>query len=308
MKPRERVLRIVRYILAQPYKLTRKDLQDKFDVGKDAIDDDIKAIKDAGINFQQDKPLYRCAIFPDPAFDELRYLQPLTEIERGKISRILHDSMGSSKEATYLTKKLASLYDFQQLGLNALRRPALERLSLLEAAQKDKKQIILVNYRSNSNKIKDRLVEAFDIQADLDTVQAFDPNESSKEKRIKHFKLSRIERIQITDTPWQHETKHHRRATDVFRIAMDNQILVSLNMDVYAYNSLIDNYPKAKGDCMSGTLPNTFNFQSRVNPQFLGLVNFIMNNAGHVEIISPEGLKDRVRERARALIKSLDDT
>jgi len=308
MKHRERVLRVVRYILAQPHTHTRKDLQKKFNVGKDTIDDDIKAIRDAGINFQQDKPQYRCAIFPDPAFDELRYLQPLTAVERGKISRVLHDSMGSSKEATYLTKKLASLYDFQQLGLNALRRPALERIGQLETAQKEKRQIILVNYRSNSNEIKDRLVEAFDIQPELDTVQAYAPNETVREKRIKHFKLSRIERIRITDTPWQHETKHHRRATDVFRIAMDNQVLVCLNMDVYAYNSMIDNYPKAKADCVPGSVPNTFHFQSRVNPQFLGLVNFIMNNAGHVEIISPEGLKDKVRERARALLKSLDET
>jgi len=148
-------------------------------------------------------------------------------------------------------------------------------------------------------------VEAFDIQPELDTVQAYAPNEPIREKRIKHFKLSRIERIQITDTPWQHETKHHRKATDVFRIAMDNQVLVCLNIDVYAYNSMIDNYPKAKADCMPGAVPNTFNFQSRVNPEFLGLSNFIMNNAGHVEIISPESLKEKVRERAKMLLDSL---
>lgn len=308
MKPRERVLRVLLLLLSRPYRYTRKELCDHFNIGKDGIDDDITAIRAADINFVQDKRkgFYRCAIIPDTYCKELTHLQTLTELERSKISNLLHRHMGSSKEATYLTKKLESLYDFQQLGLNALRRPALERLDNLEHAKKHKKQVVLINYRSNSNIIKDRQVEAFDIKADLDTVQALDPNESDKEKQIKHFKLSRIERIQITDTPWLHESKHRSKPTDVFRIAMDDQVMVHLSMDVYAYNSLIDNYPTAKGVCLAGSTPNTFDFQDRVNPEFLGLVNFIMNNAGHVEILGPTSLKEKVRERAKALLDSLE--
>ena len=307
MKPRERVLRVLLLLLSRPYRYSRKELCTHFNVGKDGIDDDITAIRAADINFVQEKNgQYRCAIEPDAHCKELSHLQTLTELERSRISDILHRSMGSTKEANYLTKKLDSLYDFQQLGLNALRRPALERLDNLEYARKNKKQVVLINYRSNSNVIKDRQVEAFDIKVDLDTVQALDPNESNKEKQIKHFKLSRIERIQITDTPWQYESKHRSKPTDVFRIAMDDQVMVHLSMDVYAYNSLIDNYPTAKGACIAGSAPNTFDFQDRVNPEFLGLVNFIMNNAGHVEILGPEILKEKVRERANLLLTNLD--
>ena len=306
MKPRERVLRVLLLLLSRPYRYSRKELCTHFGVGKDAIDDAITAIKLADINFVQKKNgAYKCAIIPDAYCKELRHLQTLTELERSKISNLLHRNLGSTKEADYLTKKLESLYDFQQLGLNALRRPALERLDNLEYARKHKKQVVLINYRSNSNVIKDRQVEAFDIKADLDTVQALDPNENNKEKKIKHFKLSRIERIRITEIPWQYESKHRSKPTDVFRLAMDHQVMVHLIMDVYAYNSLIDNYPTARGICRAGAVPNTFNFQDRVNPEFLGLVNFIMNNAGHVEILGPEGLKEKVRERARLLLDSL---
>jgi len=304
MLPRERVLKVLLRILARPYRYTRRDLWKHFRVSKSAIDEDILAIKAAGIVFDQNK-LYRCAILPDPKFDELRYLQSLTSEERAKIGNLLNQGL-SQKEAFYLQQKLSSLYDFQQLGLNALRRPALEKLNLLESARKKELQVLLEKYRSNSNKIKDRVVEVFDINPELDTLQAFDPEEKSKDKQIKHFKLSRIERVHITDIPWANKTKHTIKPTDVFRIAKGGQKMVELKMDVYAYNSLIDNYPKAKGECMTGSENNTFHFQTKVNPDFLGLINFIMNNAGHVEVISPPELKEKVRERVNILLKDLE--
>jgi len=305
MKARERVLRMLLRVLARPYIYTRRELRNHFDVSEDTMRDDIRAIKAAGIKFEQETSgRYRCAVLPDTQFDELRYLQSLTEEERGRIGNLLNQYL-PKREAFYLKQKLSSLYDFQQLGLNALRRPALEKLNLLESAKKKELQVIFENYRSNSNEIKDRILEVFEITPELDTVQAFDPEEKRTDKQIKHFKLSRIERVRITDTPWTNKAKHKIKTTDVFRIAMNNQKMVHLKMDVYAYNSLIDNYPKAKGECMPGTEQNTFDFQSKVNPKFLGLTNFIMNNAGHVEIISPMELKEKVRERVNILLESL---
>ena len=301
MTPRERVIRVLLRILANPYQYSRRELATYFDWSKDTIDEDIQAIKNAGVNFvQKKKGKHPCAIEPDPQFDELRYLQPLTDADKAQIGRAL--DYCNKKDAFYLKKKLSSLYDFQQLGLNALRRPALERLNQLEAAKKNKKRVKLERYRSNSNVIRDRPAEVFKVDPELDTLQAFDP----EDRKIKHFKLSRIERVHITDTPWQYENKHIEKPTDVFRIAKGGQKIVQLKIDVYAYNSLIDNYPKAKGECDPGIESNTFDFQCKVNPEFLGLINFIMNNAGHVEILSPIELKEKVRERINILLKDLE--
>jgi len=162
----------------------------------------------------------------------------------------------------------------------------------------------LEKYRSNSNDIRDRQVEVFDVDPELDMVQAYDPEEKRKDRQNKHFKLSRINRVINTNNPWQYKNKHDIKPTDVFRIAMANQVRVELNMDVYAYNSLIDNYPLAKGRCDDGSELNTFYFQAKVNPEFLGLINFIMNR--HVDIISPPELKDEVRKRINKLLKDLD--
>ena len=185
MTPRERVLRVLLRLLAYPYRYTRRDLWEHFEVGKDAIDDDILAIKAAGVNFDQEKKgLYRCAILPDPKFDELRYLQSMTDADQARISSALNKYYGS-KEVNYLNGKLSTLYDFQKLGLNALRKPALEKLNNLEASRKNEKQVILKNYRSNSNEIKDRRVEVFDIDTELEMIQAYDTEETRPNRQNK---------------------------------------------------------------------------------------------------------------------------
>lgn len=303
MKPRELVIKVLLKILSAPNRVTKKDIAKHIQKSVSSVDEYIDAIENAGINITKEKIKGKnyYAIEPDDQFDELKYLLPLSDADMAQIGRALNYI--KKEDAFYLKKKLASLYDFQKLGLNALRKPNLEKLNQLAFAEKNQKQVVLKNYRSNSNKIKDRQVEVFKVDPELDTLQAFDPIDL----KVKHFKLSRITRVEQTEIPWQFKDKHDERPTDVFRIAMGNQIMVELNMDVYAYNSLIDNYSLARGKCDEGIKPNTFYFQSKVNPQFLGLINFIMNNAGHVEIISPPKLKEKVRERINLLLKNLNN-
>ena len=148
MTPRERVLRVLLRILAHPYRFTKRDLAEHFDMSKDAIKEDIEAMVNIGLHFDQDNK-YRCAVIPDRQFQELKHLQSLSDDEKSRIGGLLNQYL-PGKEALYLKNKLDSLYDFQQLGLRALRRPALERIDVLERAKKEKLRVILKNYRSNS--------------------------------------------------------------------------------------------------------------------------------------------------------------
>jgi len=300
MTPRERVIRVLMKIISNPYRFTRKDLADTFNNGNvGAISDDIVILKNINIGFvQEKKPPYRIAIIPDHHLKELKHLLPLTEEDRAKISRALHQ-FSSKKDAMYLNNKLSSLYDFQKLGLQALRRPALEKIDRLEAGKVHEHQVIIENYRSNSNTIKDRRVEPFHIDPELDTLQAYDVD---KEKNA-HFKLSRIDRVIQTDDPWIFKEAHRYKYTDVFRIANNDKILVQLQLDVWGYNVLIENYPKAKNDITPGADPNSFEFQSHVNAKFLGIIPFIMGNAEHVAIIHPASLQEAVWEAAENILK-----
>jgi predicted DNA-binding transcriptional regulator YafY len=299
MTPRERAIRVLLRILSHPYRYTKRDLAEHFEVSKDTIKEDIIAIQNTGLHFEQDSK-YRCAVIPDRQFKELKHLQSLTEDDRFKIGEALNHRL-SSKDALYLKNKLASLYNFQQLGLRALRRPALERIDALEKAKKQKLLVILEKYKSNSNSIRDRLVEPFHIDPELDTLQAFDVDSDS----TRHFKLSRIERVKLMETPWSFEPRHEHKYTDVFRIANNHQVPIHLRLQVYAYNALIEAYPKALSEVMPGAKSETFDFETKVNCDFLGLMNFIMGNFKFIEIIAPQQLKDRVEDHAKEILEKM---
>ncbi len=301
MTARERTLRILVKILAHPYRFTRQDLADEFNEGYvDAISGDIKALKNADIGFSQEKkPPYRLAIIPDRRLKELKHLLPLNVDDRSRIRSLLNQYM-SKKDALYLNNKLDSLYDFQKLGLRALQRPALEKIDLLENAKQKERLVIIERYHSNnSNSITDRRVEPFHIDPELDTLQAYD----TEKKKVSHFRLSRIERVVPTDIAWAFKSKHDYKYTDVFRIADNDQVLVQLRLKVWGYNALVEAFPKARAEITPGSQPNTFEFQSKVNGQFLGLINFIMGNADNVEVLHPDRLKERICEEAKKVLE-----
>ncbi len=300
MLSRERILRLLLTLIDRPYQFSRRDLAKKYSCSKNTIDEDIKNIKIVGLYFNQDEQ-NKCAIIPDRTFKELEYLMPLSKEEQFSVTQAIDKFFANNKKANSLKNKIRSLYDFQRLGIRALRRPEIEKFDRLKHAKKNKLLVILENYRSNSNQIKDRKVEAFHVTAEHGTIQAFD----IEDQAVRHFKLNRFKRIQITGIPWQFEKHHDYKYTDVFRIANNNKINVELIIDVYAFNALMENYPQARGDISEGIEPNTFHFQSDINEGFLGLTNFILGNRGHVKILAPDNLKAHIINEARKIINLL---
>lgn len=299
--PRERVISILTRILAQPYHFTQGRLADDYGKSKKVIREDLDAIRSAGITVEiESAPYYRIGIIPDRTFKELAQFQSLTDSERQQIILSIRNKY-SSKHADAIERKLASLYDFQKLGLRALRRPMLDRIDQLEAAKRTQQQVLLVNYRSNTSPIRDRTVEPFHVDPELDTLQAFE----LESKSSKHFKLSRIERVVILDQGWTHQNRHILKPTDVFRIADPNQEWVHLKLNVRAYNLLIEAFPKALSEVSESAVPGYFEFESKVNHQFFGLLEFVLSNFQHLEILEPASLKVRVREQATIILENI---
>lgn len=241
---------------------------------------------------------------PKSEFKELKHLQSLTEEEKNSLKYLI-DKEYSSTKARVLKNKLDSLYDFQKLGLRALRAPKLTLLDNLEAARTKRCCVRLINYRStNSNEVRDRIVEPFDVDPELDTLQAYDYDR----KKQRHFVLSRIERVEVlVDKPWVFDYLHHKLSTDVFRIAQDQQQRVHLRLDVYAFNNLIERFPQAQSHLQPDAEINFYDFDCPVNSNFYGLLDFILGNVGHIKIYHPEALREAVRAKAKTLIESLED-
>lgn len=295
--PKERSLKILIRILQRPYAYTKKDLAKHFGLSTDAISDYITAFKNVGIEPDFDER-FRYAIIPGEGFKELNKLRSLTDSEKASISRAL-DKISIDKQS--IMNKLDSLYDFQKLGLRTLRKPELRKIDLLQQSKEEKKQVKLVNYHSNSNDVKDRTVECIHIDTEGGMVQVFDP----EKKDVRHFKLRRIERVEILDEPWANEKRHFIKYTDVFRIADNNKVRVHLILDVFSYNYLIDLFPQSKAHIQPGVEEHTYDFEGEVNHQFLGLIPFIMSNAGHVKIGYPNELIEVVKKKANQILQEI---
>ena len=173
---------------------------------------------------------------------------------------------------------------------------------VFSVVNENREQVILENYRSRSNQIRDRLVEPFHVDPEKDTLQAYDV----EQKDSRHYRLSRIERVHLTGQPWQYKNDHRAKITDVFRIADNDQVPVHLHLDVFAYNSLTEEFPLTITYIDPGTESNTFELQCSVNHEFKGIQNFIMSNAQHVDIIYPVELRERVKEEAKKILGKLN--
>lgn len=288
-----RLLKIMRALLEQPYRYTRKELADIYGVHADTIKQDFEVFKTAGFDLDHNRQ-YRYAFKADKPFEELKSLLDLSEGDQLRLLRALENVEPGNPEFEQLQRRLAALIEFGQKEHNYLRRPYLTKVNLLEKAKEEKRQAILVDYRSsNSNVVADRLVEPFEAKAEDDILHAYDVDK----QQLRHFRFSRIKRIQITERPWAYEEEHKILATDPFRIVDDQQVMVHLRLRVGAYNELIERFPATKAYIQEDAAEkDIYDFQARVNHQFYGLTNFILGfHHQIVEVLEPEELRVHLR-------------
>lgn len=301
--PTTNAIKLLLKLLATPNRLTRRDLVEYLGVSKpDIVTGYINNIRAAGIMIECDQH-YRYSIIPRKGFKELNYLAPLSEEDK----RRLKDLLGQlpTAEATQLYNKLESLYDFQQLGLDVLREPELEKINGLEVAIREKRQVTLVNYRSRTgNDMRSRRVEPFDVEPEQGLVRAFDTEEGKL--RTSFFLLARFDRVRVTESSWQYEQEHRLSPADAFNIVMDRKELVHFTLNVGAYNELIERHTKARQFIRPGKKEETWDFQGKVNAKFLGLLQFLLANWRGVEVHSPERLRIILREEIAGLAKKFE--
>ena len=288
-----RVLRVLIMLMERPFGYTLKQMATRTGVEPDTIKKDIKAIRDAGFEVSYNKN-YCYGFEVDRKYNDLKDLLEFSEKDQLLLLNALDSVSGNSKQAEKLKRKLSSMYDYTRIGRTTLRKPYLTKVDLLTRAKKEKKQIILLDYRSsNSNEISDRRVEGFDPNIHDDILQAFDVDK----KELRHFRISRITRLRITDDPWKYEKKHEIIATDPFRIVEKNQIMVHLRLKVGAYNELVERFPLTQSYITPDAIEEgIYDFQCLVNHKFIGLTNFILGFYHQlVEVVEPESLLDHLR-------------
>ena len=160
-------------------------------------------------------------------------------------------------------------------------------LSLLQQAQTRKKCVVLHNYASsNSGKVSDRQVEAYDVRPEDGLVICFD----RKKYCTRVFNINRIGYVEILeDEPWKYPSSHKKIEVDVFHTTGDKPIHVSLQLDLMAKNLLIEEFPSARDYVKPHKEDdNIWYFDTEVYQQE-GVGRFYMGLANHIKILeAPE--------------------
>lgn len=295
-----RIIRVLLAVLESPYVYTKTQLAEMYGVSKDTISDDLGMLGNAGFVLDYDNN-YRYAFTPERPYKKLKDLLLFSEKEQELLHQAI-DNLGNTndKETERLKKKLALIYDFKRLGHAYLRKPYLDRLDLLEKAKQEERVVILKDYRSsNSNEIGDRYVEPFHCSPADDNLHAFDLGKNA----LRHFRLSRLEQIEIIDKPWTHKGYHNIISTDPFRIVDNKQVNVHIRLKIGAYNELIERFPLTKNYITEDAQQKgIFDFQCNVNSKFYGLTNFILGYHHQlVEIVSPDSLLDHLHNEIKKI-------
>ena len=273
---KERFGRLILLLVQQPFKFRKKEIAKKLNVSDATIERDFKALRNINLatTYNED---YRYGFVRDKAYDQLKNLLHFTEKEQAFLVKSI-DAYDKFKEydktAKRVKRKLKSLYDFRKLGLDILREPHLQMIDLLEKAKNEKKQIILKNYfSSNSNTVRDRLVEPLHVSPFDDMVFAYD----LENEKISYFRMTRIGGIEELDKPATFKKSFSTGGADPFYIVSKEKVMVRLEFGVGAYNELILRFPLTKNHIKTYASGDKFEFQCNVNARFLGVSNFILN-------------------------------
>ncbi len=297
--PKNRLLGILKNLLEQPHHYTIKTLAAKYNVSTSTIKKDFDELKSAWFTLDYDNE-YRYFLVSDKSLEHLEDVLFFTEAEKEFLLEALTKANAADKRLEKIRTKLESIYDVSKLGSSLFSRTFLDKANLLEQAKKQKRVTKLINYRSTmSSKVSTRLVEPFHVSTKDDILHAYDLDR----KQIRHFRISRIERVELQNENWQHETLHHVSATDPFRIVSDQQVYVHLKLKTGAVNELIEKFPMSQAYIQPCTnQKDIYHFECKVNAAFLGITNFILGNTDYiVEIVEPESLVEHVKKKVEGM-------
>ena len=167
-------------------------------------------------------------------------------------------------------------------------------LSRLQHAQTQKKCVVLHDYASsNSGKVSDRFVEAYDVRPEDGLVICYDRRKFA----TRVFNINRIGYVEIKeDEPWKYPASHDKIEVDVFHMTGEKPIHISLQLDLMAKNLLIEEFPRAKNSVKPHKGDdNIWYFDTEVY-QLEGVRRFYMGLANHIKILDAPELKQYVND------------
>jgi predicted DNA-binding transcriptional regulator YafY len=184
----------------------------------------------------------------------------------------------------------------QQVGL--LHRQSMSaNFHLLAQAIRDKRQVVLLDYRSaSSHQISNRLVEPFAFSDQYSTVQCLEVSS----RTTKFFKIERIGLVRIEGSPWQFEYLHESRKQDAFGMTLHKPKVVRFKMGLLSSNLLKEEYPAAAVHLRKEDDGRVL-FDGEVGG-YDGVGRFVLGLIDDIEPVGPSDFIDYLRQKAAKLL------
>lgn len=194
--------------------------------------------------------------------------------------------------ASMLKRKLERYYSLKQYTDVRIQRHVYNNVTQLERAMRRKCVAILHGYSSpHSSTVTDRLVEPFAFLGDKSDVRAYE----LKSGVNKTFKVSRIDRVELVDTPWFNESKHKEVFTDMFMFAGEDKYRIRLRFDLLARNLMLEEYPHSIS-MITQEDEGHWIFEAEL-VSYVGISRFILGLFDHVEVLENDDLKAFLNEK-----------
>ncbi len=227
-----------------------------------------------------------------PFFQSIASAVDFTENEAVYLHGLLTAVEKDNAMASMLKRKMERYYGLTQYTDVRIQRHIYNNVTQLERAMRRKQVAILHGYSSpHSQSVTDRVVEPFAFLGDKSDVRAFE----LKSGVNKTFKVSRIDRVEIVDTPWFNESRHKQVFTDMFMFAGEEKHRVRLRLDLLARNLMLEEYPHSASMIVPEDDAHWI-FETEL-VGYVGIGRFILGLFDHVQVLEGDGLKAFLNEK-----------
>ncbi|HMP99433.1 MAG TPA: WYL domain-containing protein [Cyclobacteriaceae bacterium] len=192
-----------------------------------------------------------------------------------------------------LLKKLSLHSALDKIPEQVLKLHVGKLLNILQQAMENKKQVVLKDYHSaNSQEVKDRLVEPFQLSKDYQSVIAFDV----EDKTCKHFKLERCADVLVLEKDFAFTDEHKIQQTDMFGMSGSKEEWISLKLSLKAYVLLREEFPRAISYVEKRD--DHYFFQGPVY-DFKGIGRFVLGLMDEINVIDNEAFKNFLADKLK---------
>lgn len=236
----ERILRLM-MMMHGPRYYTIQELSSRLGMSARTIYRYMETFKDVGFTISRENGNIPRLLATNRRNLDLDDLLCISKEEAAILAHLIESlDQGNAMKAA-LKEKLLTICDQTPVGKIVSNRNNADAIDCLSDAIYNKKRVILHDYESGiALTISDRLVEPFSFSANYTEVNAFEPASGI----CKSFTVSCIGRVEVLDEPWENESLHKEKPTDIFRMCAEEYLEhVKIRLTLRAKNALIEDYP-----------------------------------------------------------------